>query len=301
LREGENTIALRIIGDTSRPYIVPGKEYALRYNGGRVDFTQEKWKWKIGAVSEKCVAAANFYTRPCGAYNAMLAPILGLSADGLIWYQGESNTGQPHNYTSLFTEFVNHIRENFGENLPVIFTQIANYIDLHSYDSVGGYGAPGSYVAVLREQQRQCLKIPNTAMAVTIDCGEYNDLHPADKKSVGYRLALHARRLAYGENIISDGPAVEKVEYLPESQKLVIHFKNSVGLWAKNGHPSLMVLFNDGTIYNLFAAIRDDRLEATVGVTLPRAVRFCWADCPPVPIYNAYGLPASPFEEIIKG
>ena len=300
LREGENTIALRIIGDSSRPLVVPGKKYEIKFSDERVDFTKNIWKWKIGAEMEKCPSGAFFFDRPCGAYNFMLAPLLGYSCDGMIWYQGESNTGQPHNYKNLFIEFVNHIREHFGENFPVIFTQLANYIDPHSYNTVGGFGAPGAYVAILREQQRQCLKIPHTAMAVTIDCGEHNDLHPVDKKTVAERLSLHARRLVYGEKIISDGPTVERIEYLNDVQKVIVHFKNAEGLWAKNGHPTLMILYKDGNVFSVFAAIKNERLEAPIGLLTPRAVRFGWADCPSVPIYNALGLPTSPFEEIIK-
>jgi len=285
---GENKITIRVVGDRNNPCIVPGKEYSLLYPGGRVDFLTGKWKWRVGAEAEACPPNTYFFDYPCGVYNFMLAPLLGYSAEGLIWYQGESNTARPHSYKSLFTKFANHIRENFG-NIPIIFTQLANYVDPHG---------SGENWAVLREQQRQCLSLPDTAMAVAIDCGEYNDLHPSDKKSVGDRLALHARRIVYGEDIISDGPIVKKVEYIEAEQKVIIHFKHSEGLWAKNGRPTLQLLYKDGTVHNVFAAIRGNTLEATVG-TSPRTVRFGWADCPAVPIYNAYGLPASPFEVVI--
>jgi len=299
LREGENTVAVRVIGDVHNPRIVPGKEYALIHPGGRIDLTVEKWKYCVGAEVAACVPSPWFFSHPCGVYNFMLAPLLGYSVEGLIWYQGESNTNRPHSYKTLFSRFVSHIRENFGK-IPVIYTQLANYIDPHSYDTVGGFGAPGGYWAVLREQQRQCLSIPNTAMAVTIDCGEYNDLHPWDKKTVGDRLALHARRMVYGEDIVSDGPAVAKVVYIPEDKKIVVHFANGESLWVKDGHPTIMVLYTDGTIHNLYAAICGNTLAAPVGTKEPRAIRFGWADCPVTPLYNAYGLPASPFEEVIK-
>lgn len=303
LMVGENTLTVRIVGDTHTPRVVPGKDYMLLTPGGRVDFTIGKWKWRVGAKAKKCPESAFFYSNPCGVYNYMLAPLLGYSAEGMIWYQGESNTGTPHSYKTLFTAFVQHIRRYFGE-IPVIFTQIANYIDPHSYPHVGGFGAPGGYWAILREQQRQCLQIPNTAMAVAIDCGEYNDLHPADKKSVGDRLALHARRLVYGEDIVADGPTVERVEYNPVDTKITVHFNSAEGLWAKGGHPTMLVVFKDGSCHSIFCAIRGNTMESPVGsptgTLIPRAVRFCWADCPAVPVYNAYGLPASPFEEVIK-
>lgn len=298
LVEGKNLIAVRVVG--GNPKVVPGKDYELLYSGGRVNFTFDKWKWRTGAEAEECPTGAWFYGYPCGVYNFMLAPLLGYSVDGMIWYQGESNTGYPHSYKALFTKFVKHVREQMGENLPVIFTQLANYIDPGSCSNVGGLGLPGSYWAILREQQRQCLKIFNTAMAVAIDCGEYNDLHPADKKSVGDRLALHARRMVYGEDIVSDGPAFKKMEYIAEEEKIVVHFTHGEGLWAKNGQPTLSILYKDGNVHSVTAAIRDGKLVATVRNLAPKAVRFGWEDCPSVSIYNAYGLPSSPFEEIIK-
>ncbi|MCL2198444.1 MAG: sialate O-acetylesterase, partial [Defluviitaleaceae bacterium] len=299
LVKGENTIVVRIVGDTHHPYVVPGKEYALLSKNGTIDFTKGKWKWRVGAKMEKCPDGVFFFDRPCGVYNYMLAPVMGYSIDGMIWYQGESNTAQPHNYMNLFKSFVANIRAHYGESLPIIYTQIANYVDPYSLPFVGGFGAPGGYWAILREQQRQCLKLPNTAMAVTIDCGEYNDLHPTDKKTVGERLALHARRLAYGDDIVSDGPTFEKVEFNKADKTIVVHFKNGVGLWAKGGHPTMLVLYKDSSVHSVFCAIEGNKLVTPAGTLEPKAVRFCWADCPSVTVYNAYGLPASPFEEIV--
>ncbi|MCL1844056.1 MAG: beta galactosidase jelly roll domain-containing protein [Defluviitaleaceae bacterium] len=299
LREGENLISMRIVGSTHKPYVVPDKEYSILYPGGRVDFLQDNWKRETGAESEVCPPGVWFYERPCGVYNFMLAPLLGYSADGMLWYQGESNTARPHSYKMMFTAFIKHIRKFYGADFPIIYTQIANYIDPYS-NYKGGFGLPGGYWAILREQQRQCLKIPNTAMAVTIDCGEWNDLHPTDKKTVGDRLALHARRMVYNEEIVSDGPTVENVEYADGDETLIVHFKHSEGLWAKGGHPIIVLIDRDGSVHSVYGAVREGKLIAPVGSLIPVVVRFGWADCPSVPVYNAHGLPASPFEEIIK-
>ncbi|MCL1878609.1 MAG: sialate O-acetylesterase [Defluviitaleaceae bacterium] len=292
LKEGENTIAIRIVGDSHNPKIIPGKEYALVYPSGRTDL-DGRWKWRTGAVMPMCAPSVYFPSLPCGVYNFMLAPLLGLRIDGIIWNQGESNTARPYEYKAIFTELANHLHKHFG-NAPLIYTQIANYIDPYSYNFIEGFGTPGEYWAVLREQQRRCADIPNTAMVVTIDCGEYNDLHPTNKKIVGKRFALHARRLAYGEDIITDGPTVTKAEY--SAGRLTIYFKHAEGLWAKDGHPLLDVIDEEGSAHRLFAAIWDDALNVIVGDMNPTLVRFGWADCPLVPLYNAYCLPASPFE-----
>jgi len=283
LKVGENTIAVRIVGDANHPKIVPGKEYALVHTDWRVDLNGE-WKWNVGTEMPKAEPGAWFYNRPCGVYNYMLAPVLGYSVDGILWYQGESNTGRPSTYKDLFTAFAKHMREKFG-NVPIIFNQLANYVDSNP--------GTGENWAELREQQRKCLEIENTAMSVSIDCGEWNDLHPLDKKTVGERMALHARKLAYDENIVSDGPVVKHAEC--RNGKLIISFENGIGLWAKNGYPIVDVLDNAGHVHKFFATIEKETLTADIGKLDAKIVRFGWVDCPSVTVYNAYNLPASPF------
>jgi sialate O-acetylesterase len=292
LCEGENTIAVRIVGESHNPSIVSGKEYALVFQNGRAELNG-RWKWRVGAVMPMCPPGMYFFSNPVGVYNFMLAPLLGYSLDGIIWAQGETNTANPYDYKKLFASFVKNLRKHFGE-VPIIFTQLASYVDPYSYNFIEGFGTPGEYWAILREQQRQCLEISKTAMAVCIDCGEYNDLHPADKKTVGNRLALHARRIVYGEEIISDGPVAIKAEN--NNGLITIFFEHGVGLWEKGGHTLLDVTDGDGGVHRLYAAVWDEALNVFVGDMNPTTVRFAWADCPVVALYNAYGLPASPFE-----
>ncbi|MCL1883780.1 MAG: sialate O-acetylesterase [Defluviitaleaceae bacterium] len=297
LTVGINTIVVRIVGETQNPTIVPGKEYYLVHAEGKTDFTDlgEEWAYRIGTKMPACPQGVWFYSRPCGVYNFMLAPLLGYSVEGLLWYQGESNTYNPSTYEKIFTRFTKLIRENFGKNLPIIFTQLANYIDPGSLGELSiNEKIPGRRWAELREQQRQCLKIPNTAMAVIIDSGEYNDLHPINKKAVGERLALHALRMVYGEEIISDGPTFQKAEY--KNNRLTIHFTNAQNLWAKNGHPQIDVLDKTAQSRIIYASIENNTLVAHLEEK-PKKIRFGWTDCPSVTLYNAQNLPASPFEE----
>ena len=285
LKKGENVIAVRVVGDSNSPSFVPGKEYSLTYAGGKVDLSG-MWKYRVGKEMPKCPPGVWFYGRPCGVYNHMLAPLLGYSVDGMIWYQGESNTGRPQIYKTLFTEFVNHMREHFSKDLSIIFTQLANLAEPGNM--------PGENWAMLREQQRQCLAIPNTAMTVTIDCGEWNDLHPIDKKSVGERLALCARRLVYEQDIISDGPIATHAAY--QDGVMTISFDHGTGLWAKGGFPIIDVVDAAGHVHRFYAAPQNEKLVARIGDVKPTNVRFGWADSPAVNLYNAYNLPASPFE-----
>ncbi|MCL1883682.1 MAG: hypothetical protein FWF81_08030 [Defluviitaleaceae bacterium] len=292
LREGENTIAVRIVGEANTPMVVSGKDYLISYAGFRVDLNG-MWKRRLGAEMPMCPPSRYFFSYPSGVYNYMLAPLMGYTVDAILWGQGESNTARPHDYKALFTEFVNNMRKHFGD-VPIVYTQTANYVDPYSYNFIEGFGTPGEYWAILREQQRRCLEIPNTAMVVTIDCGEYNDLHPIDKKTVGHRIALHVRRMVYGEDIVSDGPLVDKAECY--RKRLTVFFKHGEGLWEKGGHPILDVIDDTGTLYRLYASVWNNALNVVVGDMTPVKVRFGWVDCPVVPLYNAYGLPASPFE-----
>jgi sialate O-acetylesterase len=290
LQKGENTIAVRIVGDSFPPSFVPDKKYALESNGVCIDLNT-LWKKRVGIEMPKIKPGVWFYTRPCGVYNFMLAPLLGYSVDGLIWYQGESNTGEPAIYKELFTLFAEHMRHHFDKNLPIIFTQLANFVDPG--------GTDGANWAALREQQRLCLSIPNTAMAVIIDCGEWNDLHPSDKKTVGDRLALCAKKLVYNEDIVSEGPVVTKA--ICFDNQLTVYFDNASGLWAKNGRPLLDVIDSQGFIHRLYAGIKGETLTAKINITSPERVRFGWTDNPSVTLYNAHNLPASPFEIKITG
>ncbi|MCL1844055.1 MAG: hypothetical protein FWF79_09595 [Defluviitaleaceae bacterium] len=291
LKKGVNTVVVRVVGEKNPPAIVPGKEYVLKLPETGLDLNTD-WKRRTGIKMPPAPTDAWFYGQPSGVYNHMLAPLLGCTIEGLIWYQGESNTKKPEEYEPMFKAFVKIIRENFGKNLPVIFTQLANYIDPNSTLS-SQQPVPGESWAALREQQRQCLKIPTTAMAVAIDCGEYNDLHPADKKTVGERLALHALQLVCGKEIISEGPVVEKAVY--KNAQLTIHFKNAQNLWAKNGHPLLDIIDDTGRLHRLYATIKNDTLICEISEK-PVKVRHGYTDCPAVTLYNASNLPASPFE-----
>jgi len=288
LQNGDNVIAVRLLGETQRPKFIAGKKYELCGPNICVDLSG-LWKHKIGCEMPPAPAGAWFYDRPCGVYNYMLAPVLGLALDGMLWYQGESNTGRPDDYAEKFIKFVQHVRSICG-NIPVIFTQLANYVDPNGN---------GENWAVLREQQRKCLSIPNTAMAVTIDCGEYNDLHPQDKKTVARRLALHARKLAYEADIVANGPVakhaiIRRKRLQTRGGRLEVTFENAQGLWAKNGRVLLDTIDADGQLSRVYAAVDGETLIADLDNNV-EIIRYGWTDCPMVVLYNAHGLPASPF------
>ncbi|MCL2361149.1 MAG: sialate O-acetylesterase [Defluviitaleaceae bacterium] len=285
LKPGKNTIAIRAIGSVNKHNFAPGKKYELTHPTGKICLLGP-WHWRQGCKASISQAPPGvwLYNIPTCTYNYMLAPVLGYGIDGVIWYQGESNTASPEVYKNVFEAFVTHLRKYFGE-IPVIFTQLANYVDP---------SGNGENWAKLRDQQRKCLEISNTAMAVTIDCGEYNDLHPQDKRTVGQRLALCARSLAYGEDIPYSGPIVN--EALMHDGEIIITFHHGEGLWAKNGRPVVELIDENGVIHYLTGEIRDDNLVVQARSISVKQVRFGWMDCPTVALYNAYCIPASSFK-----
>jgi len=284
IKAGINTIAVRVVGASEKPFFVPGARYELTHKNGNISLLGP-WKRRQGCTMSYIQPMIWPYRIPAGSYNYMLAPVLGYDVDGVIWYQGETNAPNPQGYKALFGAFISHIRKYYRGDLPVIFTQLPNYVDLTN--------ATGENWAQLRDEQRQCLEIPGTAMAVTIDCGEWNDIHPQDKKTVGERLALCAKRLAYGEDVVCSGPVANEVVIYNGEMK--IYFDNGVGLWAKNGRPVVEVLDSKETVHHFYAKTECETLTAQIGTIDAQRVRFGWADCPTVVLYNAYGLPASPF------
>lgn len=220
---------------------------------------------------------------PTVLYNGMIAPLLPYAIRGVIWYQGEANAGEAQLYRKIFPNLVADWRRAWGQgNFPFLYVQIAPF---------------KSMPPEIREAQRLSLgTIPNSAMAVTIDVGDANDIHPTDKKPVGERLALAARALAYGEKIEYSGPLLES--FRAEGKRAVLKFSHvGGGLVAKEGELKGFALAGaDHVFHAAHAEIVGDTIEVTAPeVSLPTAVRYAWADVPEGNLYNRAGLPASPF------
>jgi sialate O-acetylesterase len=225
---------------------------------------------------------------PAGIYNAMIAPLTPHAIRGVIWYQGESDASAERApvYARLFAETIRSWRRAWGVgDFPFLFVQLANWT-----------AGPGNAWPELREAQRQTLSVAGTAMAVTIDAGNPKDIHPRDKKTVGSRLALAARALAYGETLPWSGPLFRQAT--PEGAALRGHFDHAEGLATRGGGPvaGFEIAGADGRYVPAEARIEGTTVVVTSAtVPAPRAVRYGWADNPVVSLYNAAGLPASPF------
>jgi sialate O-acetylesterase len=222
----------------------------------------------------------------------MVAPFTNYTLRGICWYQGESDTGRPEMYRNLMPALIRDWRQQFGQNkLPFLYVQLPGFMD-YSYHPME------SNWALLREAQLQALSETNTGMVVAIDLGEWNDIHPDNKKDVGERLALIALNKEYGEEIVYSGPQFEKAEL--NNGKIIIRFTHTgSGLTTSDGEPpaEFAIAGEDKKFVWAKTRIEGDRVIVwSEEVEQPRYVRYAWSDNPVNPnLYNREGLPASPF------
>ncbi len=224
---------------------------------------------------------------PTVLYNGMIHPLLPYAMKGVIWYQGEANVGKEKEYQTLFPSMIEDWRRLWDQgDFPFLFVQIAPHQDM---------------TPEIREAQLLSLqKTANTAMVVTIDCGDAEDIHPANKKPVGARLALAARALAYGEEIPYSGPIYSSMKCTGD--KAVLSFKETgEGLVAPGGTLiGFTIAGKDGVFHPAEAVIKGKTVVVTSPeVAKPTAVRYGWANVPEGNLFNRSGLPASPFRTSI--
>lgn len=227
---------------------------------------------------------------PAALYNGMIAPLTSLAIRGVIWYQGEANSGSDRAplYARLFQTMIRDWRNHWGEgDFPFLFVQIASWNT-----------AAEDLWPDVRNAQRQALALNNTGMAVTIDIGDPVDIHPKNKQDVGLRLALAARAIAYGEKIEWSGPLYRQVTQ--EEHALRVWFDHANGLGAKG--PALTgfeVAGADGKCVAAEAKIEGASVVvSSATVPTPVSVRYAWAANPTCNLINREGLPASPFQAL---
>jgi sialate O-acetylesterase len=224
-------------------------------------------------------------------YNGMIAPLTPLPIRGALWYQGESNSALERFpiYNRIMRALIEDWRSQWGVGaFPFLYVQISNF-----------KSSPREDWANLRQQQVDTLGLRNTAMAVTIDIGNPDDVHPTDKVDVGHRLALAARSLSYGESVEYWGPVFRQAT--PEGAAIRAWFDHAKGLMAKGGDVTgFEVAGADGKFSPATAKIEGETvLAASPDVASPIFVRYGWANSPQCNLFNGETLPASPFTSIV--
>lgn len=224
---------------------------------------------------------------PANLYNGMIAPFTNFQIKGVIWYQGESNSGENRAplYVKLFPTLISDWRNQWQEgNFPFLFVQIS------SFKSTGfeGWG-------VIRDAQRRTLDLANTGMAVSLDVGDPDNVHPPDKQTVGHRLALAARNIAYGERLEDSGPLFRQAAV--EGASIRVFFNHADGLTSKDGAPAGFELAGPDHKFAPASAKLDGNTAVVTApaIKTPTYVRYAWANYSDANLYNSAGLPASTF------
>jgi sialate O-acetylesterase len=299
--------------DDFAPILTRYEDAVAKYPQAKAEYDQQLAQWKEAVEKAKTAGekpprqpgaplGPGHHHSPAGLYNAMIAPLIPYGIQGAIWYQGEANVGRAYQYRTLFPVMIKNWRNDWGQNnFPFLFVQLPNFKAVNPQPSESDW-------AELREAQLKTLDLVNTGMAVIIDIGEADDIHPKNKQDVGKRLALWALAKTYGKPLVYSGPIYKSMKV--EGDKIILQFDYvGGGLVARLPRGSSVGQAGGGEPLKGFAiagadrkfVLADARMEAdgivvsSGEVSEPVAVRYAWADNPVCNLYNKEGLPASPF------
>lgn len=298
LREGTNTIVLRVISEKAQGRFTEGKKYAIFNEQGEIPL-DGTWSYCIGAACEHVPETDFVNWKPTGLYNGMTAPCHKYTIAGVNWYQGESNTHHPDNYLDLLRRMIEGYRKEWNDpKLPFQIVELPNLM-------VDMEGAEEGW-RVLRELQRRSAVFPDVDVAVTIDLGEDNDLHPQNKKDLGKRLALlAAARL--GIPVESKGPEVTEITVASDEannlRTIRLTCSHAEGLHASSEDKGEEILdfevVNDnGEVLQPKTQIKGQEIVLTIPdkETEVKLIRYCYRTSNiGALVYNQAGLPMSPF------
>ncbi len=296
VKAGKNVIAIRVFDLAGQGGLWGGDAadmYATLANGSTDKSISLAGPWLTKIEYQTLSRAQSPFSagRPGVLFNAMVNPIVGYGIKGAIWYQGESNAGNPMQYRTLMPTLIKDWRDRWEVGqFPFFMVSLANFRAQKSQPSQDNW-------AELREAQLlTAIKDPNTGISMTIDIGEAKDIHPRNKQDVGYRLFLQAREIAYGEKLVAQGPLFKSMKI--DSNKATLTFDNvGGGLVIKGDKLKGFEIQGDGDqAVWADAVIKGNTIIVSAeGVDQIKAVRYGWAINPDVNLYNKEGLPAVPF------
>ncbi len=276
--------------------------YGVGFRGSPADFfisnneykiSIETANWKIMPAFAQAHSYAHLSNNAATIiYNSMIAPLVPFAIKGCLWYQGESNAGRSFQYRTAFPLMINNWRNKWKDTFDFYYVQLANYGTNQNSNIGSGW-------AELREAQTITLALPKTGMAVTIDIGNANDIHPTNKQDVGKRLAAAAFANTYGQQIVYSGPMYKNVIFTAD--KAIVSFNNiGTGLVTNDKYGYIKgfeIAGTDSLFHYANAVIKDNNVIVySALVTKPIAVRYAWADAPDdANLFNKEGLPTCPF------
>lgn len=293
LTKGKNTIVIKVIdGGGGGGLTGQADQVYMEVEGAKIPLAGQ-WLYKPSALS------TDFGLRDLGPnafpsqlYNAMIAPLVKYAIKGAIWYQGESNADEAALYKSMFPAMITNWRNKWGYDFPFIWVQLANFMAPVDEPAESAW-------AELRDAQHSTLRLPYTGEAVIIDIGEAKDIHPRNKKDVGYRLAMAAEKVAYNKDVVHSGPVYKSMTV--QGDKIILSFESTGnGLVAKDKYAYLRGFTIAGDdkkfVWAQAQIVGNTIIVHNAFIKNPVAVRYAWANNPDdANLYNADGLPASPF------
>jgi sialate O-acetylesterase len=291
LKSGENEITIRLVCDHGEGRMTPEKPYKIFTKDHEICL-EGSWEYRIGF---KCGPAPemDFLNRkPTGLYNAMVAPCLSYTVKGVLWYQGESNDGRPDTYEDLLQRLILNWREHWKQDaLPFVVAQLPGF----SIDFKEGINSWPK----IRYAQSRAAQLPLVAVTINLDLGEWNDLHPLNKKEVARRLSLAVRAMIYEESVAWEGPKL--VSFKVMKNRVLLSFKTNLDkellIKGEVGEDAFLLSGDDNIYYPAQV-----RLEGTTvslwssKVSQPQAVSYCYSNAPRKGLlFSEEGLPAAPF------
>ena len=298
LQAGDNTLVVNALDTYVHGGITgPASTRTLRFADGSSLPLDGAWQYRIvpEAVGTPPLAPWMSASGRTTLYNGMIAPLGGYGFRGALWYQGESNTGDPAAYRGLLRAYRDDLRAHHGADLPLLVAQLANYGAASTRPVESGW-------AELREVQREVVNEDrHSGLAVAIDIGDRYDIHPANKQELGRRLARAARHVIYGEKLPASGPVPLSAKRIDsDGEAVAVAFGDITdGLVAYGAEGPIgfeLCGSEAGSCHYAEARIRGDEVVLRAPVANPVRVRYGWADSPVVTLFDGAGLPAGPFE-----
>jgi sialate O-acetylesterase len=296
LKAGPNVVAVRAI-DTGGGGGAwgPAAEKGLRFDDGAFAPLGASWRYKVSStVAQSGVPPTPPWVGASGLStlrNGMIAPLAPYGLKGFAWYQGEANVAEPQNYQRLLAALVGDWRQSFGgPDLPFLVVQLADFGPRQTRPVESGWAG------VRDAERRVAAADPKVGLASAVDIGDIYDIHPANKQQVGHRLALQARKLAYGETtLLAAGPA--PLSATLSGGTVVVRLDQPAVVQADARPVGFELCDATGACRFADAVLAGDQVSLAIPVGFtPVKVRFAWADSPILNLYGATGLPATPFE-----
>ena len=297
VKAGKAVLAVRV-SDFGGEGGIHGKaeELYVEADGKRICLAGD-WKYRIGlslkGFPPAPVSPIQSSSYPTVLFNAMVKPWTAFPIKGVIWYQGEANVGRPEQYGDLFPALITDWRRQWRSDFPFYFVQLANFMESKEIQ-------PDSEWAALREAQTKALKLDQVGMAVTIDIGLADDIHPKNKQEVGRRLALVALAGSYGKNVSGSAPVFRN--YRIKGDKMELDFGQKQDGFQIKGTTlkGFTIAGPDRVFYPAEAMVQNGKIIVfSPEVSIPLAARYGWADNPDCNLYGENGLPVAPFLSLI--